>query len=201
MPERSHTLKVASAEGRVENSPAPRRNKSPAPALSPPVIYQLSLQAAVVFAGVFLVLDRSARFDETDSRRRCTKISAVSRGRSIPANEILCFLAACSTPSRWVNSPHFSTPAHCVAHRLRTRAAFCWRIPGSARAEILCLLAAEPLLDAAFSLRAESFARNHPGLLVDSPDCFGSAIPYLLRDQINWSQRTCFAGVSCTSSR
>jgi hypothetical protein len=57
---------------------------------------------------------------------------------------------------------------------------------------ILCLLAAEPLLDAAF-LRYETsrllitvFAY---ALIV--PVCLGP-IPYVLRDQINWSARSVF---------
>jgi hypothetical protein len=58
---------------------------------------------------------------------------------------------------------------------------------------ILCLLAAEPLLDAAF-LRYE-----HSRLLVTVfaylliiAGLFWVAIPYVLRDQINWSARTVF---------
>ena len=56
---------------------------------------------------------------------------------------------------------------------------------------VLCLLAAEPLLDAAF-LRYEpsrllitSFA-----YLLIIAGLFWAAVPYLLRDQINWSART-----------
>src|SRR6266496_669871 len=35
-------------------------------------------------------LDQSARFTETEPRQRCTKVSAVSNGRSIPANHLSC---------------------------------------------------------------------------------------------------------------
>ena len=56
---------------------------------------------------------------------------------------------------------------------------------------ILCLLAAEPLLDAAF-LRHEAsrlLVTVFAYLLVTA-GLFWAAIPYLLRDQINWSARS-----------
>jgi hypothetical protein len=56
---------------------------------------------------------------------------------------------------------------------------------------ILCLLAAEPLLDAAF-LRYESsrlLVTVFAYLLIVA-GLFWVAIPYVLRDQINWSART-----------
>ncbi len=58
---------------------------------------------------------------------------------------------------------------------------------------ILCLLAAEPLLDAAF-LRYETsrlFVTAFAYLLILA-GLFWVAIPYLLRDQINWSTRSVF---------
>ena len=58
---------------------------------------------------------------------------------------------------------------------------------------ILCLLAAEPLLDAAF-LRYESsrlLVTVFAYLLIIA-GLFWVAIPYVLRDQINWSARTAF---------
>jgi len=58
---------------------------------------------------------------------------------------------------------------------------------------ILCLLAAEPLLDAAF-LRYENsrlFVTVFAYLLIVA-GLFWVAIPYVLRDQINWSARTVF---------
>jgi len=56
---------------------------------------------------------------------------------------------------------------------------------------ILCLLAAEPLLDAAF-LRYETsrlFVTVFAYLLIIA-GLFWVAIPYILRDQINWSARS-----------
>src|SRR5437588_4738917 len=56
---------------------------------------------------------------------------------------------------------------------------------------ILCLLAAEPLLDEAF-LRYETrrlLVSVHAYLLIVA-GLFWVAIPYLLRDQINWSARS-----------
>jgi hypothetical protein len=56
---------------------------------------------------------------------------------------------------------------------------------------ILCLLAAEPLLDAAF-LRYETsrlFVTAFAYLLIVA-GLFWVAIPYILRDQINWSARS-----------
>src|ERR1041385_1708430 len=56
---------------------------------------------------------------------------------------------------------------------------------------ILCLLAAEPLLDAAF-LRYESIRLLVTvfAYLLIVAGLFWVAIPYVLRDQINWSART-----------
>ena len=58
---------------------------------------------------------------------------------------------------------------------------------------ILCLLAAEPLLDAAF-LRYETsrlLVTVFAYLLIIA-GLFWVAIPYVLRDQINWSTRSVF---------
>src|SRR5436305_11746979 len=58
---------------------------------------------------------------------------------------------------------------------------------------ILCLLAAEPLLDAAF-LRYETsrlFVTVFAYLLIIA-GLFWVAVPYVLRDQINWSTRSVF---------
>src|SRR5262250_3599165 len=58
---------------------------------------------------------------------------------------------------------------------------------------VLCLLAAEPLLDAAF-LRYETsrlLVTAFAYLLIIA-GLFWVAIPYVLRDQINWSARTVF---------
>ena len=58
---------------------------------------------------------------------------------------------------------------------------------------ILCLLAAEPLLDAAF-LRYETsrlFVTVFAYLLILA-GLFWVAVPYILRDQINWSARSSF---------
>lgn len=58
---------------------------------------------------------------------------------------------------------------------------------------ILCLLAAEPLLDAAFLRYEQSrlLVTVFAYLLIIS-GLFWVAIPYVLRDQINWSARTVF---------
>src|SRR6266550_1425539 len=58
---------------------------------------------------------------------------------------------------------------------------------------ILCLLAAEPLLDAAF-LRYESSRLLITGFayLLVVAGLFWVTMPYLLRDQINWSARSAF---------
>jgi hypothetical protein len=58
---------------------------------------------------------------------------------------------------------------------------------------ILCLLAAEPLLDAAF-LRYEPSRLIVTGFayLLIIAGLFWTAIPYVLRDQVNWSARSAF---------
>src|SRR6266536_3975835 len=115
-------------------------------------------------------LGQCARFGETDSRQRCTKVSPVPRGRGFPPNHLssLDVLAARHHPDGRILfiSP---SPAHCAAHRLRTRAAFCWRIPGSARAWnslfARCGTAARRSLSA---LRAKPVAPNGLCLFADS---------------------------------
>lgn len=58
---------------------------------------------------------------------------------------------------------------------------------------ILCLLAAEPLLDAAFLHYEPSrlFVTAFAYLLIVA-GLFWAAIPYVLRDQINWSARSAY---------
>jgi uncharacterized Tic20 family protein len=58
---------------------------------------------------------------------------------------------------------------------------------------ILCLLAAEPLLDAAF-LRYETsrLVVTVLAYLLILAGLFWVAIPYVLRDQINWTTRSTF---------
>jgi hypothetical protein len=58
---------------------------------------------------------------------------------------------------------------------------------------ILCLLAAEPLLDAAF-LRYETsrLLITASAYLLIIAGLFWAAVPYVLRDQINWSTRSVF---------
>jgi hypothetical protein len=58
---------------------------------------------------------------------------------------------------------------------------------------VLCLLAAEPLLDAAF-LRYEPARLLVTGFayLLIVAGLFWAAVPYLLRDQINWTARNAF---------
>ena len=107
---------------------------------------------------------------------------------------VSCGRSGCSPRFRWANSPPSGarsslrcqsvtgSPSRFVDEFLAVRAL-----------GILCLLAAEPLLDAAF-LRYETsrllitvfaYALIVAGL-------FWVAIPYVLRDQINWSTRSVF---------
>ena len=89
------TLKVASTERRVENSPALRRNESAHAYFVASDLPSLFTIRRNHRRGISR-LNQFARFGETDSRRRCTKVSPISRGWSIPANDLSCmdFLAA-----------------------------------------------------------------------------------------------------------
>ena len=66
---------------------------------------------------------------------------------------------------------------------------------------ILCLLAAEPLLEAAFFRHETSrlFLTVLAYLLIIA-GLFWVTMPYLMRDQINWSAKRTFAGGSLTES-
>ncbi len=118
------------------------------------MIYYLSLQAAGIIAGVFLVLI---------SLPGLLKPGLAAAAQKFPRSHLagVFLLTICLV---WT---------------------FCLGI--------LCLLAAEPLLDAAF-LRYEPSRLLVTVLayLLVLAGLFWVAIPYVLRDQINWSTRSVF---------
>jgi hypothetical protein len=158
------------------------------------VIYHLSLHAAGITVGVFLILVGLVGFLKPDFA------SVVQRfPRSHVAGVIL--LTVCLVWTFWllytIQMGEFSSFRRPLLIALPIGYALVLRFVDEFLAVralgILCLLAAEPLLDAAF-LRYETsrllitvFAYV---LIVGG--LFWVAVPYVLRDQINWSTRSVF---------
>jgi hypothetical protein len=159
-----------------------------------PVIYHLSLQAAGIIAGVFLVLI---------SLPGLLKPNLASVAQKFPRSHLagVLLLTICLIWTFWllatIQMGEFSAFRRPLLIALPIGYGLVLRFVGEFLAVralgILCLLAAEPLLDAAF-LRYEPsrlFVTVLAYLLILA-GLFWVAIPYLLRDQINWSARSVF---------
>jgi hypothetical protein len=159
-----------------------------------PVIYHLSLHAAGIAVGAFLILVGLVGFLKPDLARVVQRFP-----RSHVAGVIL--LTICLVWTFWllytIQMGEFSGFRRPLLIALPIGYALVLRFVDEFLAVralgILCLLAAEPLLDAAF-LRYETsrllitvFAYV---LIVGG--LFWVAVPYVLRDQINWSTRSVF---------
>jgi hypothetical protein len=158
------------------------------------VIYHLSLHAAGIAVGAFLIVIGLFGFMKTDSA------SIVQRfPRSYIAGVIL--LTFCLVWTFWllatIQMGEFSgfrrplliaLPIGYVLVLYFVDEFLAVRALG-----ILCLLAAEPLLDAAF-LRYETsrLLITVFAYLLIIAGLFWVSIPYVLRDQINWSTRSVF---------
>jgi hypothetical protein len=154
------------------------------------MIYHLSLHSAGIIAGVFLVLIGLFGLLKPDFA------SVVQRfPRSYVAGVIL--LTICLVWTFWllatIQMGEFSSFRRPLPIGYGLTLCFVDEFLAVRALGILCLLAAEPLLDAAF-LRYETsrllitvfaYALIVAGL-------FWVAIPYVLRDQINWSARSVF---------
>jgi hypothetical protein len=158
------------------------------------MIYNLSLQAAGIIAGAFLILISLPGLVNPDF------ISVVQRfPRSSVAGVVL--LTICLVWTLWllatIQMGEFSAFRRPLLIALPIGYALVLRFVGEFLAVralgILCLLAAEPLLDAAF-LRYEPSRLLVTVLayLLILAGLFWVAIPYVLRDQINWSTRSVF---------
>jgi len=159
-----------------------------------PVIYHLSLQTAGIMAGAFLVLI---------SLPGLLKPSLASVAQRFPRSHVagVFLLTICLVWTFWllatIQMGEFSSFRRPLLVALPIGYALVLRFVGEFLAVralgILCLLAAEPLLDAAF-LRYETsrLVVTVFAYLLILAGLFWVAIPYLLRDQINWSTRSVF---------
>jgi len=158
------------------------------------VIYHLSLHAAGITVGIFLILVGLVGFLKPDFARAVQRFP-----RSHVGGVIL--LTVCLVWTFWllytIQMGEFSSFRRPLLIALPIGYALVLHFVDEFLAVralgILCLLAAEPLLDAAF-LRYETsrllitvFAYV---LIVGG--LFWVAVPYVLRDQINWSTRSVF---------
>jgi len=158
------------------------------------VIYHLSLHAAGIAVGAFLILVGLVGFLKPDLARVVQRFP-----RSHVAGVIL--LTICLVWTFWllytIQMGEFSSFRRPLLIALPIGYALVLRFVDEFLAVralgILCLLTAEPLLDAAF-LRYETsrllIAVFAYVLIVGG--LFWVAVPYVLRDQINWSTRSVF---------
>src|SRR2546429_5680779 len=159
-----------------------------------PVIYHLSLQAAGIIAGVLLVLI---------SLPGLLKPNLAGVAQKFPRSHMagVFLLTICLVWAFWLLATiqmgefaAFRRPlliALPIGYGLALR--FVDEFLAARALGILCLLVAEPLLDAAF-LRYETsrLLITVFAYLLIVAGLFWVAIPYLLRDQINWSARSVF---------
>ena len=156
--------------------------------------YHLSLQAAAIIAGVFLVLI---------SLPGLVRPTLAGIAQRFPRSHVagVFLLTICLVWTFWllatIQMGEFSAFRRPLLIALPIGYGLVLRFVGEFLAVralgILCLLAAEPLLDAAF-LRYEPSRLLVTVLayLLILAGLFWVAIPYLLRDQINWGTRSVF---------
>jgi hypothetical protein len=171
-----------------------RRRRANPPWRNFPVIYHLSLQAAGIIAGVLLVLI---------SLPGLLKPNLAGVAQKFPRSHMagVFLLTICLVWTFWllatIQMGEFSAFRRPLLIALPIGYGLVLRFVGEFLAVralgILCLLAAEPLLDAAF-LRYETSRLLVTVLayLLILGGLFWVAIPYVLRDQINWTTRSTF---------
>jgi hypothetical protein len=156
------------------------------------MIYHLSLQAAGIIAGFFLVLTSLPGLVKPDSAALAQKFPR-SRGAgfALLTIDLLWTLWLLST----IEMGEFAAFRRTLLIALPIGYFLVLRFVDEFLAVralgILCLLAAEPLLDAAF-LRHESsrlLVTVFAYILIVA-GLFWAAIPYVLRDQISWGTRS-----------
>ncbi|OLB00581.1 MAG: hypothetical protein AUH08_08205 [Verrucomicrobia bacterium 13_2_20CM_54_12] len=159
-----------------------------------PVIYHLSLQAVGIIAGVLLVLI---------SLPGLLKPNLAGAAQKFPRSHMagVFLLTICLVWTFWllatIQMGEFSAFRRPLLIALPIGYGLVLRFVGEFLAVralgILCLLAAEPLLDAAF-LRYETSRLLVTVLayLLILGGLFWVAIPYVLRDQITWTTRSTF---------
>src|SRR5437016_8652777 len=159
------------------------------------MIYHLSLRAAAIVAGAFLVLFGLLGITRSTSMRELA--------RKFPRSQVagIILLTIGAAWSFWLLSTmetgefaSFRRPLQIalpIGYFLVVR--FVDEFLAVRALGIICLLAAEPLLDAAF-LRYESsrLLITVFAYLLIVAGLFWVSIPYVLRDQINWTARSVF---------
>ena len=157
-----------------------------------PVIYHLSLQAAGIIAGAFLILI---------SLPGLLKPSLASAAQKFPRSNVagvflltICLVWTFSLLAT-IQMGEFSSFRRPLLIALPIGYGLVLRFVGEFLAVrslgILCLLAAEPLLDAAFLRHEPSrLLLTVLAYLLILAGLFWVAIPYVLRDEINWSTRS-----------
>ena len=162
--------------------------------LAPPMIYNLSLQTAGIMAGAFLIFISLPGLVKPDLAKVAQRFP-----RSHVAGVVL--LTICLAWTFWllatIQMGEFSSFRRPLLFALPIGYVLALRFVDEFLAVralgILCLLAAEPLLDAAF-LRHEMsrlLVTVFAYVLIVA-GLFWVAIPYVLRNQINWSTRSVF---------
>jgi hypothetical protein len=161
---------------------------------APPVIYHFSLQTAGIISGAFLILV---------SLPGLVKPDLISIAQKFPRSHVagIILLSIVLVWTFWLVATiemgefsAFRRPlliALPIGYLLTLR--FVEEFLAVRALGILCLLAAEPLLDAAF-LRYETsrlLVTVFAYLLIIA-GLFWVGVPYILRDQINWSTRSMF---------
>ena len=158
------------------------------------MIYHLSLQAAGTIAGIILILI---------SLPGLIKPSLGNVAQKFPRSQVagVFLLTICLVWTFWllatIQMGEFSSFRRPLLIALPIGYGLALRFVGEFLAVralgILCLLAAEPLLDAAF-LRYEPsrLLLTVLAYLLIVAGLFWVAIPYVLRDQISWSTRSVF---------
>jgi hypothetical protein len=158
------------------------------------MIYHLSLQTAGIISGAFLILI---------SLPGLMKPDLTSVAKKFPRSQVagIVLLSICLVWTFWLLATiemgefsAFRRPlliALPIGYMLAMR--FIEEFLAVRALGILCLLAAEPLLDAAFlhHQRSRLLVTVFAYLLIVA-GLFWVTIPYVLRDQINWSARSIF---------
>jgi hypothetical protein len=158
------------------------------------MIYHLSLQTAGIIAGAFLILISLPGLIKPDLATVAQRFP-----RSYVAGAVL--LTICLAWTFWLLATiqmgefsAFRRPlliALPIGYLLALR--FVDEFLAVRALGILCLLAAEPLLDAAFlRYEASRLLVTVFAYLLITAGLFWVAIPYVLRNQINWSTRSVF---------
>jgi hypothetical protein len=156
------------------------------------MIYHLSLQAAGIIAGLFLLLVSVPGLLKPEFVRNLAQRFPRSRGLAVALLTIdliwSFWLLATMEMGEFSTFRRPLLIALPIGYFLALR--FVNELLAVRALGILCLLAAEPLLDAAFfRYETSRFLVSVFAYLMIVAGLFWVTMPYLLRDQLNWSTR------------